>query len=49
MPVVVLIVDALGVAAGYLVAVIASMGTIRVLLLAWRLIRLIQENRASRA
>ena len=45
MPFVVFIVDALGGVVGTIVAVVGSMGTIRVLLLSWRLIRMIRARR----
>lgn len=44
MPFVVVIVDALGVAASGVLAVIGSMGAARALLLAWRLIRMIRAR-----
>jgi hypothetical protein len=47
MPFVVVIVDALGGLLGTLAAVIGSLGTVRVLLLSWRLIRAIRASRSS--
>jgi len=44
---IVLIIDALGTAAGGVLAVIGSMGAVRVLLLAWRLIRAVNASRKA--
>lgn len=46
MPFVILIVDALGGVLASLLAVVGSMGVIRSLLVAWRLIRAIRASRA---
>lgn len=46
MPLVALIVEALGGVVGTVVAVVGSMGTVRVLLLSWRLIRAIRDARS---
>lgn len=47
MPFVAVVVDALGGVLASIVAVVGSMGAVRVLLLSWRLIRAIRVSRSS--